>query len=190
MRPLSQSASIVRGIILGFVLLSLVSCGTFEQPYKPSRIGSVDNPPLESPLVLQLASAQDAVTLGEPIYFTVIIRNTSDKAVWLPRNPDVLLTWIYPDGRKDNFLRETPAPQFFTQHNAVLLHPGQQMTRTITVKTYYFPLPGITEFRAVLRGVQNTNGELQPFWSGRIESNAYGVKVMKRRRRDPKISGA
>lgn len=124
--------------------------------------------------------------MGEPLYFTVIIQNVGDKPLWLPRNPDLLLTWVYPNGRRDNFIRERPPAQFFSAHNAVLLQPGQQMTRTIAVKTYYFPLPGITEFRAILRGTGNTNPDLQPFWSGRVESNAYGIRVLKKTRKTQK----
>ncbi len=158
-----------------------------ETPYRPTRVGRIDAAPAEGPLEMQMVCAQDTITIGEPLYFTVIIRNTSDRPVWLPRNPPLIMAWVYPDGRRDNFLREYPDAQFFSTQNAVLLQPGQQMTRTVAVKTYYFPLPGITEFRALLDSPRNTNPELTPFWSGRLESNAYGVKVLKASRRRQEV---
>lgn len=165
-----------------FLALFVSGCGTIEKPYQPQRVGRIDSERPTGPIEVQILCAQETVVIGEPLYFTVIIRNVGDRPLWLPRNPDLLMTWIYPNGRRDNFIREQPPPQFFSAYNAVLLQPGQQMTRTIAVKTYYFPLPGITEFRAILRGTENTNPELHPFWSGRAESNGYGIRVLKKPR--------
>jgi hypothetical protein len=159
-------------------LLLSAGCGTIQQPYIPSTVGVIATEQSQGPIEVQIVSSQDTVTLGDPIYFTVIIRNTGERPLWLPRNPHVMLTWVYPNGRRDNFLREFAPEGYFSKQDSVLLHPGQQMLRTIAVKTYYFPHAGITEFRAVVHSPLNTNSELQPFWSGQAESNAFGVKVL------------
>lgn len=177
-----RSSSLYAGVALA-VAMSLSGCGTMQQPYIPSQIGPIAGERPQGPIEVQITSSQDTVPLGSPIYFTVIIRNTGPSPIWLPRTPDVMLRWIYPDGRHDNFLREISREGYFSMQDSVLLHPGQQMLRTIAVKTYYFPRPGITEFRAVLHSPHNTNTELKPFWSGQVESNGFGVKVLPRKRR-------
>ena len=46
------------------------------------------------------------------------------------------------------------------------------------VETSYFDRPGITEFRAEINVAKNTNPEVEPFWSGRLLSNSYGLHMV------------
>ncbi|OQA29739.1 MAG: hypothetical protein BWY59_00113 [Verrucomicrobia bacterium ADurb.Bin345] len=163
------------------LLLSLFACGCASVPneYIPSVVGSLGESETSGPIEARINAAQDRVSLGDQIFFSVTIRNRGADPIWLPRDPDVLLTWIYPNGEHDNFLREFASERFYDTADAVLLRPGHQMVKTIIVKTYFFPKPGITEFRAQVHMARNTNPELRPFWVGDLESNAYGVMVDK-----------
>jgi hypothetical protein len=113
----------------------------------------------------------------------VIIRNTALEPIWVPADIDVLFTWIYPNGGRDNFMREFQTERFYSKDEAVLLKPGHALVRKETIKTYYFHREGITEFRAVVHSGGNTNPELKPFWQGEIESNGYGVLVGSEKKR-------
>lgn len=179
--------TIVR-ILLGAILTA--GCGTVPRRYIPQQVGEIPAKNQSSPIEVLIVPSQEIILLGDVLYFTVIIRNRAPHPIWMPRNPHVALTWVYPNGDRDNFLREFPSFEFFSEQTAVLLQPGQQMNRTIAVKTYYFPLPGITEFRAILHCPENTNPALKPFFSGRVGSNAYGILVQKKRKRKSAASDA
>ena len=165
-------------VALAFLVAILATgCGTVPNSYIPSTVGPMENAKPTGPIEVLISTSQDSACVGDNLYFTVVIRNRGPEAVWIPRDPDVLLTWIYPNGQRDSFMREFSQEQHFSETDAVLLRPGQQMTRSVVVKTYYFPRPGITEFRALVHASRNTNSRLQPFWNGRSESNSYGVMV-------------
>lgn len=152
-------------------------CATAPKTYVPVTVGSLDDPETDGQLEVWISTSQESAFIGDPIFFTVTIRNAGTRAVWVPRNPDLLMTWIYPNGRRDNMLREFSRDQHYSTSEAVLLRAGQQMTKSVAVKTYYFPKTGITEFRAVLHAGRNTNPDLSPFWQGELQSNAYGIMV-------------
>lgn len=164
-------------VLAAALAFAAAGCATTPKPYVPVTLGSLDDPETDGQLEVWISTSQEAAFIGDPIFFTVTIRNTGTRAVWVPRNPDLLMTWIYPNGRRDNMLREFSRDQHYSASEAVLLRAGQQMTKSVAVKTYYFPRTGITEFRAVLHAGRNTNSELSPFWQGELQSNAYGIMV-------------
>ena len=135
--------------------------------------------------MVQIDADEDFVPRGEAITFSVTLKNNSPDALWIPDNPNVLLVWTYPNGRRDNFLQDAPESAFYDQSSAIQLAPGQELTRQMSIKTHYFDFDGVTEFRAVLEVADNTNPELHPFWTGRVVSNGYGVMVAKRSRLAP-----
>lgn len=187
-RGLRSFRSAIVPILLGALLTA--GCGTVPRRYIPGQVGEIPSNDQSSPIEVLIVPNQEIVARGEVLYFTVIIRNRAPHPIWIPRNPHVVLTWIYPNGDRDNFLREFPSLEFFSEQTAVLLQPGQQMNRTIAVKTYYFPVTGITEFRATLHCPENTNPALKPFFSGQVGSNAYGILVRKTRKRKSAASDA
>ncbi len=164
------------GLALSAVLLC-AGCSTASRKYIPQTIGTTDAGDTIDGLTVSILPLNDRVILGNPLTFEVTIRNIGTSPIWIPRNPQVVLVWVYPNGRRDNVVQETPPSRHFNKHSAVLLHPGKSITKDLTIRTHYFPEPGITEFRAILRVTENTNSHLRPFWRGRALSNAYGVLV-------------
>ena len=71
------------------------------------------------------------------------------------------------------------APRLDPRHADPEPAPGEAMVRQFPVKTYYFDRLGlgITEFRAILDGVPNSNPHLAQVWAGRSLSNAYGIRI-------------
>ena len=167
----------LQGLLICTIAFLSGGCGTMPNSYVPATVGPIDNPQPGGPIEVRISTSQDNAFVGDNLYFSVIIRNRGDEPVWIPRNPDVLLSWVYPNGQRDSFMREFPPEQYFSDADAILLKPGQQMTRTVVVKTYFFPKPGITEFRALVHASRNTNPGLHPFWHGQTESNSFGVMV-------------
>lgn len=163
------------GVLAG---LLLAGCAEMAGPYVPARVGAIRDTVSSGAVAVVIDTDAHEALIGQPIVFRVTIRNTSEQALWVPRNPDLLFTWIYPDGRRDNFLREFEAERFYGEDEAVLLKPGFQMTKYVQIKTYYFDRAGITEFRALLHAGRNTNPALTPFWYGEAMSNGYGVLVV------------
>lgn len=159
----------------------LAGCASLPETYVPSTVGPVQHQATQGQaLECRIHSVHDAVVAGEPVEFVVLLRNRSDQAIWVPSRPDVVFLWTYSNGRRDNFMRDDPMPQFFTSHNAVLLQPGEQLTRTVRVDTRNFLRNGVTEFRALVQAPTNLNPELNSFWTGRTVSNGYGVLVADR----------
>lgn len=156
----------------------LAGCAEVARPYVPARIGAIHDTVSSGAIEVSIDTDDRQALIGQPIMFRVTIRNTSQQALWVPRDPDLLFTWIYPDGRRDNFLREFADERFYHEGEAVLLKPGFQMTKFVQIKTYYFERSGITEFRALLHAGRNTNPALNPFWYGEAMSNGYGVLVL------------
>lgn len=156
----------------------LTGCASLPDTYMPSTVGPVQHHSSQGEaLECRIHPVHDAVVSGEPIEFVVLIRNRGDQPVWVPGQPEVLFLWTYSNGRRDNFMRDEPMPQFYTTQNAVLLQPGEQLRRTVEIGTRSFLRQGVTEFRAIVNVPRNLNPELTPFWTGRAYSNGYGVLV-------------
>ena len=156
--------------------LLLAGCATVPSRYIPKEVGSLNDEDDSNILNISIASKNPELSIGEPIVFQVSIKNISTRPLWVPRNPDLFFTWIYPDGRHDSFVYEPQRDQFYTRSDSVRLLPGQKLTKSVSIRTYYFERKGITEFRAYLRTARNTNPALVPFWNGELASNSYGVK--------------
>ncbi len=156
--------------------LLLAGCATVPSRYIPKEVGSLNDADDSNILKVSISCKYPEMSIGEPIVFQVSIKNISSRPLWVPRNPDFFFTWIYPDGRHDSFVYEPQRDQFFTRTDSVRLRPGQKLTKSVSIRTYYFERKGITEFRAYLRTARNTNPELVPFWNGELASNSYGVK--------------
>ena len=154
--------------IIGLGLLT--GCGTVQQAYKPAHLGDLSDDEIGQGLQVTLVPDKYRARIGEPVTFTMVIRNVGEQAVWIPGDPDLLLTWVYPDGRRDNLLR---GMQVSPPQNAILLKPGQEHVEHSVVTTYYFNREGIHEFRAILTA--SASGKNQPNWSGRAISNGFGV---------------
>ncbi len=145
--------------------------------YIPTTVGSLGEPDPASEMKVSISSKNTLAFIGDLIVFQITLKNVSTESIWVPREPDVLLTWIYPNGRHDNFLREFQDERYYSTDDAVQLLPGQQITKFVPVKTYFFERAGVTEFRALVHASRNTNPQLAPFWQGRALSNAFGVLV-------------
>ena len=156
----------------------LTGCASLPDTYVPSTVGPVQHQSAQrEALECRIHPVYDAVVAGEPVQFVVEIRNRGDQPVWVPSQPEVLFLWTYSNGRRDNFMRDEPMPQFYTTQNAKLLQPGEQLKRTVEIGTRNFLRQGVTEFRAIVKVPRNLNPELAPFWTGRAYSNGYGVLV-------------
>ena len=155
--------------------LFLVGCSTIPDRYIPSSVGSLNDADDSNILKISITPESSELSIGETLVFRVNVKNVSKMPLWIPREPDLLFTWIYPDGRRDGFVHEPQRDQFFTQQDATYLRPGQQISKSVSIRTYYFERKGITEFRAFLRAARNTNPALIPFWTGELASNSYGV---------------
>ncbi|HOW96987.1 MAG TPA: hypothetical protein P5567_11780 [Kiritimatiellia bacterium] len=145
--------------------------------YKPATQGRLDNAEQDPALEIALKADTPVISIGEPLYLDVAIRNVSEERVWLPRQPTVLVSWIYPNGVHDNFLKEIREEEHLERSELVCLEPGQQIAQRVEIRTYYFDRPGITEFRARLYGARNTNPKTAETWTGRLQSNSFGVMV-------------
>lgn len=160
-------------------------CASMPERYKPDTQGRIDNAEKDAALEILLKTDTAVVAIGEPLYLDVAIRNVSDERVWLPREPTVLVSWIYPNGVHDNFLKEIREENHLERGQLVCLEPGQQISQRVEIRTYYFDRPGITEFRARLYGARNTNPRTEPTWTGRLQSNSYGVMVERAKKKTP-----
>ena len=157
--------------------LLVAGCSTIPNRYIPNSVGSLNDADDSNILRISIDSESPELAIGEPIVFQVNIKNISKFPLWMPREPALFFTWIYPDGRHDSFVYEPQRDQFYTREDSVCLRPGQQVTKTVSIRTYYFERKGITEFRAFMRAGRNTNPALMPFWNGELASNSYGVML-------------
>lgn len=170
----------VSGMRIGIttvVVLWLVGCASVEPPYKPTTAGIVGSGDADPALQVTLEALTPSVEIGEPIVLRVTIRNISQQRVWLPGQPTVLITWIYPSGLNDSFFKDFQDEISLEPHQIICLNPGQQISQRVEVRTYYFDRPGIVEFRALLHVGHNINPATLQTWTGRLRSNAYGVIV-------------
>ncbi len=150
----------------------LVGCGTVQEAYKPKQLGNLADSRIDSSIQVLLKPDKNRARIGDPVTFTIVIRNIGTETILLPDDPDLIMTWVYPDGKRDNLLRKerkgVPA--------LLQLKPGEERIAHSVVTTYYFDHSGVHEFRAVLYGnnhlAMNTSN---PAWQGRAVSNGYGV---------------
>ena len=169
-------ACFIAAVILAASLMGS-GCASMPERYKPATQGRLDNAEEDPALVVMLKADTPAISIGEPLHLDVAIRNVSNERVWLPCEPTVLVSWIYPNGIHDNFLKEIRNEDHFDRGELVCLEPGQQIAQRVEIRTYYFDRPGITEFRARLYGTRNTNPKTDATWTGRLQSNSFGVMV-------------
>jgi len=147
----------------------------------PQTVGAVGEAEIVNGLKVAILPQDTHIVLGDNVIFDVKISNTSDTALWVPRQPFIIMVWTYPNGQRDNVLRDPPSPNHFNNTSAILLAPGESVVVRKTIKTHYFPFAGITEFHAICCAIPNTNPELHNFWKGEAVSNGYGVQVQKQR---------
>ena len=150
--------------------------------YVPKTVGPVPQDMPHELLRMQIDADEDFVPRGDIVTFSVTLKNHSPDALWIPDDPNLLLVWTYPNGRRDNFLQDAPGPAFYDESSAIRLAPGEEMIRRVHIQTHSFNFDGVTEFRAILEVAGNINPKLQPFWTGRVVSNGYGVMVARRSR--------
>ncbi len=163
-------------------------CASIPTAYKPATPGRLDNAERNSMLELVLDTETPVIAIGEPILLNVTIRNVGPNRVWLPRQPTVLVSWIYPNGVHDNFLKELREEERLERHQLACLEPGQQISQRVEIRTYYFDRPGVTEFRALLHAGRNTNPDTETTWAGRLHSNSFGVQVERGEKESRRLS--
>jgi len=164
--------------VLAVLSMAAAGCGTVKETYHPGTIGPVSEAQGCEGLTLKLTTAHDSVALGKPIAFNVAVCNTSDHAIWIPKQPQQAFFWTYPNGRHDCYIIDREQARFFQKNESQLLNPGSEIVLPSVVETSYFNHPGITEFLAEIDVAKNTNPELTPFWSGRLLSNSYGLQLL------------
>lgn len=165
--------------ILALVMALSAGCSTVPDPYIPATLGPFGEPVRLGGLELVIVAEEREPTFREPVSFNVYVQNRGDIPKWIPREPYFVFYWIYPTGMRDNYVIETHPTRRFTERDAILLPPGHRMRFTETIPTHYFPRPGIMEFRALCIIPGNSNEDLQPFMTGRLMSNTYGVKFVR-----------
>ncbi len=164
--------------IVAAVSLVASGCGTVKEVYHPKTIGPVTDAQDRDGIVLKLSAPAKIVPIGKPAVFSVAVRNTGDHAIWIPKKPQQGFFWTYPNGRHDCYMIDREQVRFFTKNECLLLKPGDEILLSGLVETSYFNRPGITEFLAEIDVARNTNPEMEPFWSGRALSNAYGLQLV------------
>lgn len=162
-------------MVLG--ILWLAGCSTVPDPYIPRQVGSLTEPAVVGGLSIEITPLHEYFKFQEPVFFQVALQNTGRTAYWVPRRPYIIFYWIYPSGIKDHYVRQLPHAQFLDERDVVLLEPGHRLLYTERIDTYYFPRPGIMDFRAMYVAVPNTNPAITPYWSGRLHSNTYGLRL-------------
>lgn len=128
-------------------------------------------------MALTIEPINEEFVFGRPATFRVLLKNVGERAYWVPREPHILFHWIYPTGLRDHYVRERPTPTFRQTDDVILLEPGFQLVYLEHIETFYFPKPGIVEFRALYISPENLNPKIAPYWSGRIVSNIYGIRL-------------
>lgn len=152
-------------------LAVFAGCGTVHEAYKPDHLGNLADNETNSGIEVTLSPDKYRARIGDPVTFQVVIRNVGDTALWFPADPDLLLTWVYPDGKRDNLIRGDRREAVAGE---VLLSPGQERIEHSVVTTYYFDRGGIHEFRAIVTADAGPVGK-KPTWHGRAVSNGFGV---------------
>ncbi len=162
---------IAKSLIIVVAGAMLTGCGSVRQAYKPNQLGNLADHRDASGIEVTLSPDKYRARIGDPVTFKVTIRNVGTDPILFPADPDLLLTWVYPDGKRDNLVRgdRKSAPKYF------VLAPGEEHVAHSVVTTYYFDRGGIHEFRAIVRGDQLAMNTERPAWQGRAVSNGFGV---------------
>ena len=169
-----------RGLAAVLPVAVLCSCGT-EQTGAPSTVGALAAPAPQGGLEVTIRSDRPQVRLGDMVRFNAVVKNVGSTPVWVPKKLALIYAWTYPTGSHDNMLLMVPRSVAFSEDNAQLLQPGQEIAQTSEIQTQYFPKAGITEFVALLQIPENSNTALTPFAaSGRYPSNGCGVEIVPR----------
>lgn len=163
--------TVLQAALAIFTVVGLCGCGTVQDTYKPSHLGNLGDGESAKSIQVTLKPDKYRARKGDPVTFTVVIKNTGDQSVWFPRDPDLLLTWVYPDGRRDNLVRSEEASG---SKEEVLLKPGQDRIEHSVVTTYYFNRSGIHEFRAIVSS-DTDEAASKKSWTGRAVSNGFGI---------------
>lgn len=156
------------------MVVALSACGTVQTTYKPAWMGNMADGETDQNIEIQLRPDKYRAKIGDPLTFSVVIRNVGSQPVWFPSHPDLLVMWVYPDGRRDNIIS---SDQDSGSTEMVLLNPGQDRVEHSVVTTYYFDRIGIHEFRAIVSAEKSTTTAHRG-WSGRAVSNGFGVHFM------------
>lgn len=170
-----SSVRMVMNLFLAVFSIGLVfgvaGCGSVKQSYKPSQLGNLGDHQPGGGIEVEIVPDKYRARIGDPLSFKVVIRNVSDQTILFPADPDLLLTWVYPDGRRDNLIRgeKKGSPK------AIALGPGESIVMNSVITTYYFDRTGIHEFRAVVRGEDVAMSPTSRVWAGRAVSNGFGV---------------
>lgn len=150
----------------------LSGCGTVQEVYKPTQLGNLADNRNDRDIEITLRPDKAQARIGDPITFTVSIRNVGTQPVLMPNDPDLLMMWIYPDGKRDNLIRSERRGRAEWS----VLKPGEERIAHSVITTYYFDHSGIHEFRAILSGVNEiAMNSTRPAWQGRAVSNGFGV---------------
>lgn len=163
---------IVQTALIGAAGICLSGCGTVHEAYKPEHLGNLADNASGSGIEITLNPDKYRARIGDPLTFEIVIRNVGDQPVLFPADADLLLTWVYPDGKRDNLIRgdrKLPASE------GTLLAPGQEKVEHSVVTTYYFDRGGIHEFRAILTADASASTGPRGAWRGRAISNGFGV---------------
>jgi hypothetical protein len=169
---ITKNAAIQMVMVTALSMLS--ACGTMEQPYKPCHMGTLQDSSIVDGLEITLVPDKTTAKIGDLLTFYVIIKNVGSSAVLLPAEPDVLLTWIYPDGKRDNFIQDDSMGASASGQN-VRLDAGKTLVLKSALTTYYFNNRGITEFRARVSVNRNTLAGGADSRRDEISSNGFGV---------------
>jgi hypothetical protein len=148
----------------------------------PHNVGHIERNFERGDLQFTIHPNKQSFREGETIEFVAEFKNISSRAIWIPKDIYPLFLWYYPTGQKDGLLPSSAVSKKYTNENAVLLKPNQIYSVTRIIRTHYFPGDGIVEFRAIITVNVDAGNSLTPFWTGRMESNAYGVLVSNSRR--------
>lgn len=155
--------------------LGFCGCAGFEGARRPTEVGITRQAVEHAGLQVEITPARERIARGESLFFRVRARNVSDQRLHLPRDPELIFTWIYPSGRRDCFVGDFPVERHYQSAELVVLEPGESLELSKSIETHYFPKKGITEFKAIFYVPQNSNRSLNPVWTGRSLSNSYGI---------------
>ena len=146
--------------------------------YIPRHLGMVGQPDEQRGLKLMVEADGLQHRLGRPLTMRATLRNVSHEKLAVPKNPILLYAWVYPDGRRDNFVSTIPRLQHYEPGDVRLLKPGESITWTTEVSTRHFEKAGITEFGAILVIPPADPADRLPMAEGRYHSNRVGVQIM------------
>ena len=170
-------------LVLTTSVALITGCAAIPEPYRPSVVGAIPGGSQDHGLRVTIQPDRDVAAVGDRLQFLVRLTNAGPSAILVPRRPNILFTWVYPDGRRDNFMLDDPSPRYYPASEVQEIPPGESLEVRVPIETYYFKRYGVTEFRAIARIPRNTNPAHETFWHGKVMSNAYGVLIEKKGKR-------